>query len=71
MTQVLRGATAAWMVIGGPIAGLALLYATRGDYNWLARLMDAYPVLWLIVIFSAFGPLVLGWWLLRKSGYLD
>jgi hypothetical protein len=55
-----------WACIGGPIASLALLYATRGDYNWLARLMDAYPVLWAVVIVTAIGPLVLVGWLYRR-----
>jgi hypothetical protein len=66
MRKTWQTALAFWMVIGCPVAMLALPTVMRGDRNWLTHLVAAYPVLFPILVVTAIGPLVLVGWLCRK-----
>lgn len=66
MRSAARTAVAFWIVIGCPIASLALGYAIRGDNNWLTRLIVSYPIFGVIVVATAIGPLIVIWFLYRR-----
>jgi hypothetical protein len=65
MRKAWQTALAIWMICC-PIAMLALPTIIRGDYNWLTRLVAAYPIIFVILIVTAIGPLILVGWMSRK-----
>jgi hypothetical protein len=55
------------MALGYPIACLALLYASQRRHNWVANVMDTYPLFLVATLVCFIGPLLIAGWLLHTS----